>query len=188
MGTDKAWLAFGDEFLLQRVVRVMRDVVDPIVVVAAEGQQLPPLPDNIEVVRDLHLARGPLEGMRAGFLALAGKAPQAYVTSCDAPFLSADFVTRVVSRLGDMEIAAPRIAGRWQPLSAVYRIGLLDRIEAMLDEDRRRGSDLLSACQTRAIEASEFADIDPALNSLRSCNTPEEYQQALLDAAMHPSR
>lgn len=184
MGTDKAWLPFGDEFLLQRVVRVLRGVVDPLVVVAAVGQELPPLPDGVEVVRDLHLARGPLEGMRAGFLALAGHAQQAYVTSCDAPFLSADFVARVISRLGDAEIAAPRIAGRWQPLSAVYRLEVLKAIHAMLDEDRRRVSDLLNERLTQAIEATEFADIDPTLNSLRSCNTPEEYQQALLDASI----
>jgi molybdenum cofactor guanylyltransferase len=43
MGRPKAWLPFGSEFMLQRVVRILSDVVSPIAVVAAPGQDLPPL-------------------------------------------------------------------------------------------------------------------------------------------------
>ena len=38
MGTPKCWLPFGDEVLLQRVVRVVGGVLSPVVVVAAKGQ------------------------------------------------------------------------------------------------------------------------------------------------------
>ena len=47
MGQPKAWLPFGPERMLQRVVRLVgRGGVGPIVVVAAPGQDLPPLPDR----------------------------------------------------------------------------------------------------------------------------------------------
>src|SRR5262249_57842743 len=74
MGRPKAWLAFGDELMLQRVVRVLREVVDPVVVVAAPGQDVPPLPDTVEIVRDEVEGRGPLQGLAAGLAALEGKA------------------------------------------------------------------------------------------------------------------
>src|SRR3712207_5253303 len=64
MGQAKAWLPFGPELMLQRVVRLLGQAVQPIVVVAAEGQDLPPLPPKTEVVRDAVSDRGPLEGLR----------------------------------------------------------------------------------------------------------------------------
>ena len=44
MGLPKAWLPFGDETMLQRVVRIVATVANPVVVVAAENQELPELP------------------------------------------------------------------------------------------------------------------------------------------------
>src|SRR3954447_23475389 len=87
MGQPKAWLPFAGELLLPRVVRLLGEVVTPIVVVAAVGQELPPLPTAIEVIRDEEPGRGPLQGLVAGLTALQGKAEAAYVSSCDVPFL-----------------------------------------------------------------------------------------------------
>lgn len=44
MGRAKAWLPFGPERMLQRVVRLVREAVGPVVVVAAPGQECPPCP------------------------------------------------------------------------------------------------------------------------------------------------
>ena len=72
MGTSKALLPFGDETMLQRVVRLLSTVVSPIVVVAAAGQSLPDLQADVIVTRDEQQGRGPLEGLRAGLKALPG--------------------------------------------------------------------------------------------------------------------
>jgi molybdopterin-guanine dinucleotide biosynthesis protein A len=100
MGRPKAWLPFGVELMLQRVVRVVRAAADPVVVVAAPGQDVPPLPPEVEVVRDEVEGKGPLGGLAAGLAALDGKADAAYLSSCDVPFLKPEFVERVVSFLG----------------------------------------------------------------------------------------
>src|SRR5436309_3861988 len=70
MGLPKATLPFGPELMLQRVVRLLSAVVQPIVVVAAPNQELPPLPGNVLLARDEREARGPLEGLFAGLSAL----------------------------------------------------------------------------------------------------------------------
>ena len=54
MGTSKALLPFGPETMLQRVVRLLGDIVSPIVVVAAVDQELPELPRGVIVTRDEH--------------------------------------------------------------------------------------------------------------------------------------
>src|SRR5205085_2744302 len=75
------------------------EVVDAVVVVAAPGQDVPPLPDGVEIVRDEVEGKGPLAGLAAGLAALAGRADAAYLSSCDVPFLRSAFVRRVVSFL-----------------------------------------------------------------------------------------
>jgi hypothetical protein len=64
MGVPKLSLPFGPELMLQRVVRLLSTVVDPIIVVAAPGQELPPLDPSVAIIRDRREARGPLEGHR----------------------------------------------------------------------------------------------------------------------------
>ena len=97
MGTPKAWLPVGGEVLLQRTVRTVGAAASPVVVVAAVGQAVPPLPAGVAVVRDEVADRGPLAGLAAGLAALGGRADAAYLSACDAPLLSAAFVRRMVA-------------------------------------------------------------------------------------------
>jgi molybdopterin-guanine dinucleotide biosynthesis protein A len=173
MGRPKAWLPFAGESMLARVVRLLGEVVNPIVVVAAPGQQVPPLPTAMRVVRDEERGRGPLQGLSAGLAALDGLCEAAYLSSCDVPFLRPAFVGRLVELLGQHACCVPRVSTYHHPLAAVYR---LDRL---LAENRLRPVFLFDAVPTRIVEAAELAEVDPTFESLRNLNTPEEYEIAL---------
>lgn len=177
MGKPKAWLPVGNEVMLQRVVRVLGDVVRSIVVVAAPDQEVPPLPAGVEVARDEIEGRGPLQGLAAGLAALEGKVDAAYLSSCDVPFLTAAFVRRVIGLLGSAPIAVPHVGGFPQPMAAVYRVSVRPVVEELLAADRRRPVFLFDAVPTRFIAAEEL----PELDSLRNLNTPEDYAAALRD-------
>jgi molybdopterin-guanine dinucleotide biosynthesis protein A len=180
MGRAKAWLPVGDECMLQRVVRILSGVVQPVVVVAAPGQEVPPLGESVAVVRDDRPGRGPLEGIAAGLRALAGaNADAAYVSSCDVPLLQPAFVVRVRQALEDWDIAVPFVAGRHHPLAAVYRIGVLAAVDRLLQAERRRPVFLFESARTRMLTADELREADPDLQSLRNVNTPEDYELAL---------
>jgi molybdopterin-guanine dinucleotide biosynthesis protein A len=181
MGKPKAWLPFGDELMLQRVVRILGEAVHPIVVVAAPDQAVPPLPADVAVVRDEEKGRGPLQGLAAGLAALAGRADAAYLSSCDVPFLRPAFVRRLIDLIGEHAICAPRVDGRDHPLAAVYRFNVADTVRRLLQENRLRTSQLLELVPTRIVEADELVDVDPRLESLRNVNTPEEYAAALVE-------
>src|SRR5262245_49311926 len=119
MGRPKAWLPFGGEQMLPRVVRLLGEVVAPVVVVAAPGQDLPPLPAGIEIVRDPEPDRGPLQGLAAGLAALRGQADAAYLSSCDVPLLRPAFVRRMIDLMGDAAVCVPDVGGYRHPLAAV---------------------------------------------------------------------
>ena len=191
MGRPKAWLPFGGEPLLVRVVGHIRAVAAPIVVVAAPGQDVPELPASIEVVRDEVSGRGPLQGMLAGLSALAGRADVAFVSSTDAPFLRPELVRRLeaLRAESDHDVVVPRAQGHDHPLCAVYRVSMQAVIARVLTSGIRRTSAALDRARTRFVDEPELlADrmlcaADPRLWSLRNINTPEEYAAALRDAS-----
>jgi molybdopterin-guanine dinucleotide biosynthesis protein A len=184
MGTPKASLPFGDETMLQRVVRILGSVASPIVVVAAEGQALPPLPAHVIVTHDEREGRGPLEGLRAGLKALPADADAAYVTSCDVPLLVPRFVERMAALAEGHDIAVMEIDGFPHPLSAVYRRRTLTHVEELLARDRLRPVFLFESVDTRKVQPSEMTAVDPDLRTLRNLNTREDYHDALALAGL----
>jgi molybdopterin-guanine dinucleotide biosynthesis protein A len=181
MGLPKAWLPFAGETMLGRVVRLLSTVVAPVVVVAAPGQDVPPLPVDVDVVRDPERGLGPMQGLAAGLAAVAGRARAAYVSSCDVPFLQPDFVRRMVELLGENHIAVPDVGGYRHPLAAVYRVDVLDVVRQLVQEGRLRMAFLFDLVPMRFVSEEELTAVDPGLRTLRNLNTPEEYEAALRD-------
>ena len=175
MGQPKAWLPFGNEFLLPRIVRILREVVDPIVVVAAPGQELPPLPAEVEIVRDREEGLGPLNGLASGLAALLNRVDAVYLSSCDVPFLRPAFVRRIIETLGECDIGIPKAEGYLHPLAAVYRVRVLPTVRRLLDSGCRRLQALTDEVPTRIVEAHELDGIA----SLRNLNSPADYETAL---------
>jgi len=183
MGTSKAMLPFGPETMLQRVVRLLGSIVDPIVAVAAVDQPLPDLPPDVIVMRDEREGRGPLEGLRAGLKGLPDDVDAAYVTSCDVPLLVPAFVEQMLDLARGYDIAVMEIDGFAHPLSAVYRRATLPHVETLLAQDRLRPAFLFDAVRTRRVRPEEMT-ADPGLLTLRNLNTRDDYQQALRTAGL----
>jgi molybdopterin-guanine dinucleotide biosynthesis protein A len=179
MGRPKAWLPVGQELMLARMTRIVRQVVVPVVVVAAPGQELPRPGDAVEVVRDREKGRGPLQGISAGLEALQGRADAAFVCSCDLPFLRPTLIEQLIRLLGEATACVPFVQGRWHPLAAVYRLEVKETVDRLLGESRLRMTDLIACVPARKVEESELREFDPELESLRNVNTPEEYEAAL---------
>jgi molybdopterin-guanine dinucleotide biosynthesis protein A len=185
MGGPKAWLPFGPERMLQRVVRLVGEVVAEVVVVAAPGQDLPDLPVGIRFARDASEGRGPMEGLAAGLVALGDGVRFAYVTGTDVPFLVPGWISRLRTLIGDADLAIPRVGGRLQTLAALYRTATtLPAARRLLAEGRLRMTDLAAAVATREVRADELRDVDPNLDTLANLNTLDDYLAALRKAGL----
>jgi molybdopterin-guanine dinucleotide biosynthesis protein A len=182
MGQPKAWLPFGAERMLQRVVRLVGEAVEVIVVVAAPGQELPTLPEAVRVVRDHVSGRGPLQGLAAGLAALPHVIELAYATATDVPFLNPAWVTRLGALIGDHDLAIPLVDTYHHPLAALYRREtVLPAVNALLSADRLRPFFLMEAVRARIVSAEEMRIADPELRTLRNLNTPDDYRAALAE-------
>lgn len=179
MGHPKAMLPFGPELMLQRVVRLLSEVVSPIAVVAAPGQDLPELPADIILARDQREGRGPLEGLLAGLTPLVGRVDAAYATSCDVPLLETAFVRQMIARLGKHDIAVPVEEKFQHPLAAVYRTGIVPHIADLLARDQLRPVFLFNRVSTGRVPVEELREVDPELRTLANLNHPGDYLAAL---------
>jgi len=172
MGQDKASLAFGNETLLQRAVRVVREVADDVIVVARAGQAAPA---GVRVVHDPVEDLGPLAGLAAGLAAATTDVN--IVIACDMPLIKSAVLARLVALRGDADICVAVADGHASPLCAVYRSSVAAVADELLAGGERRVMALLARVQTKRVDAAAFRDIDPDLDSFVSCNTPEAYQK-----------
>ncbi len=181
MGRDKANLPFGPEAMLQRVVRILGQIVSQsaIIVVAAEGQSLPKLPAEVLVARDQHPHRGPLEGLAAGLDSLPNDVEAIYASSCDVPLIQPHFVETMFSKLGKNDVAVAYDGKFHHPLAAVYRPHVLTTIRRLLAENELRPRKLFAEVNTLVVDTAELQGVDPNLSTLLNLNCPEDYQQAL---------
>lgn len=174
MGLDKALLDWHGTPLVVHVADVLRDALDgPLVVVHAEGQELPPL-RGVELACDAVPARGPLEGLRAGLAALDGRVDAAFVTAVDVPLLERRLVGLLSRSLADADVALAELEHDRPPLPGVFRITLLPVVDRLLADGRRALRDLLACAAVVTVPEQAVREADPGLGSFRPLNTPEE--------------
>jgi molybdopterin-guanine dinucleotide biosynthesis protein A len=154
-----------------------------MIVVAAPGQELPALAADVAIVRDSVSGRGPLQGLAAGLAAFDNSVDLIYATATDVPFLEPRWMTRLVELAAGYDLVIPHVAGFYHPLAALYRpAAVLPAIESLLLADRLRPVFLVEAVKTRVVDEGEMRAVDPALDTLRNLNYPEDYERALADA------
>jgi molybdopterin-guanine dinucleotide biosynthesis protein A len=184
MGQPKMSLPFGDELMLPRVVRILSEVVSPIVVVAAADVEPPALPADVIIARDEHEGLGPLAGLAAGLAAMPAGVEAAYASACDVPLLKPAFVRFLLDALGEKQMVIPREEKYYHPLAAVYKTELAGQVATMIDQRRLRPVFLIEECDSCTIDVETLRQVDPELDSLRNLNTPEDYEAALRDAGL----
>jgi molybdopterin-guanine dinucleotide biosynthesis protein A len=181
MGKEKPWLDWGSQTLLQHVVDVLRQTVSEVLVVAAPGQELPPLPNEVRRQDDPIRYEGPLCGMQVGLEALAATCRYAFMTGCDSPFITSAFVAEIASRVGPHEIVVPKDDKFMHQLAAVYRTSLAPRVQELIQQGKRKPRFLLDQSDTLIVDPRELQSYDPSGLTLKNLNTPEDYEAALHD-------
>lgn len=183
MGHDKPSLPFGDETLLARVLRLVRETVPDVLLVAREGQELP---GGLEAVRDPAEGLGPLAGIAAGLAAAGGE--RVFVAACDMPLLRPALVRRLLELSVGFDACVPVISGFPVPTCAVYAKATAERARQRVAERRLSPRALLESVHTRWVEEEVLRSVDPDLASFLDCDTPEAYRAALAAAGLAGSR
>jgi len=178
-GGDKCLLPLAGQAVLARIIERARPQVGPLVLnangdaarFAAFG-----LPVAADVVEGF---AGPLAGILTGMEWARANAPDcAWLASfaCDAPFLPADLVARLVATVAasgvDMSCATSR--GREHPVFGLWPVRLADDLRHALVGEGIRKVDVWTA-RYHLVRAEFAADpLDPFFN----LNAPEDFERA----------
>ncbi len=162
MGTPKAALEWHGSTLLRRTVGILaRATGGPVVVVRAQGQQLPGLPADIRLVDDPREGKGPVQGIAAGLAAVEDLADVAFVSSTDMPFLHPAFVRRVLRAVHEgADVGLPVARGYPQPLAAAYKTTLAQTAEHLVKAERLRPAFLFEQCAVSRLDEAALLEDD----------------------------
>jgi molybdopterin-guanine dinucleotide biosynthesis protein A len=177
MGRPKPLLPFGDETLIERVVRRLAGQSSEVVVVGGPHLQLPRLPESIRVVEDEIPLQGPLAGIAYGLQ--AARSDLSFVCGCDHPFLDPAIGRLLADRVRDGDGAVVLSGGVPQPLLAVYRKRVATIAAAMLASGERRAARLVERARLVEVCDEDVLAVDPSGLSLVDIDTPLAYREAL---------
>jgi molybdopterin-guanine dinucleotide biosynthesis protein A len=184
MGRNKALIDFGGGSILRRTSDLIRPLVDELFLVADDP--LPYLDLALPTIPDVHRGCGPLGGIHAALRHAAH--PLVLCVACDLPLLGPGVLEMLLGSAGPGDDALlPRIAGRPEPLLAVYGRGALAAFEGAIVAGRLKVLDALEGLRVRFIEEDALAAADPALLSFVNVNTPDELAAARAHAAREPA-
>lgn len=171
---NKAFAKMTSQYLIERIVSVLREVFPMLILVTNSPAEYCCL--GVEVVTDLIPGRGPLSGIHAGLVA----SPYSlnFVVACDMPFVSGTLATYLVSRATpDTDAVVPVIRGYREPLYAVYRKTCVAPVEAYLQKGVYKVTSFYDSIQVRYIFEKELAPFGGA-KSFFNINTREDLKRA----------
>lgn len=178
LGMSKILLEIGGRTVLDHIIDCLRDVFPSILLVLKKGNQVPAMSatPGVEVIPDALPSNGPLVGI---YTALQNSpAPYVFVMACDMPYPNMDLVRGMLREAAGREAVVPRMNGHLEPLFAVYRRDLLEKVRAFLDEDRLKIPDLIAELDVRYFEKDEISSYDPDFRSFFNVNTLEDLRSA----------
>lgn len=162
--------------LLSRTVALLARLFEEVIVVGAEKELPPELrqerPPGLLLARDLLPGRGPLAGIQAGLARTSREG--VFFVACDMPFLHPALIRRMSRGFLDSgcDIRLPRVGPWIEPLHALYRAGLAERMRRLL----LQGTDLsiraiFAECRTCYFQVEDTPRVRRAFFNL---NTPED--------------
>jgi len=182
MGTDKAFLNFGDGTFLIRAVNTLSTVCKncvKIVVNKAQTNFIEKLPADVSHIFDAYENRGALGGIHAALSECQSE--WAIILAVDLPLVTSEAIenlSRIAYKSKDFAAIVPiQTDERPQPLCAVYHVkNSLPNLENLLDEMTSASvRDFLKVVPTRFIRQKELT-INEHEDLFFNVNCPSDFQ------------
>ena len=175
MGTPKPLLLYKGEPLYRRLLRLLREVADPVM--AAPRDQELAFPAWVRVVADWPGIPGPMGGVLGAMKEAVSS--HLLVVGTDFPLLTTEFLAFLIRKAQGARDrgVVPSLAGQWQPLVAVYPVSWfsdLCRWHAQSGSVSLRRFLTENAHRVVAVTEQVYPSLAQRLVNL---NTPESYER-----------
>ena len=163
MGRDKAFLPFGQGVLIDRVIEVLRQVADDVILItnAPELYRHFDLPMFADVVPET----GSLGGIYTGLV--TAKTPYSLCLACDMPFVDPAFLRFLCDTAAQADVVIPQNAEDFQPLCAVYSQACREPIRQNIEAGRLKITGFFDQVRVRVITGELLTHYDPQCHVLQ---------------------
>lgn len=176
MGENKAFLRIGGERLIDRTVRLFRQVFREVIIVTTNP--LDYLDQEAVIVTDILPGKGALGGLYTGLFYSTDE--YAFLAACDMPFLNTSFMEYMLQQTTGYDIVVPAPPDGLQPLHAIYARRCLPAIRARLDKNRLQIKDFYPERPLLKISPEVLDTFDPDRRMFLNVNTPEDLEKLSL--------
>ncbi len=175
LGRNKLAQMIGDRTLLERVVDRLSLLSGEILVVIAQGQPKPAVPQT-KVVVDLYPGKGVLGGIYTGLV--AAQSFHVLVVAADMPFLNSSLLRYLIQLSPAYDVIIPKIGDELEPLHAIYSKNCLAPIQQQIEQGKLKVRDFLDQVRVRYVEEAEINRFDPKKVSFFNINTSADLGKA----------
>ncbi|MHB8056946.1 MAG: molybdenum cofactor guanylyltransferase [Desulfuromonadaceae bacterium] len=170
MGQDKAFLCIDGAPVIERLLTVLSTNFSQLLLVGDrperfEAYQVPVLPDLYP--------GSSLGGLYTGLYHAENS--HIFVSSCDLPFPNAELVHLICSLREGYDAVVPTTGQGMEPLFALYDKSCLPAMQAALNEENYRITELLAGLHVNYIAPDLVGAVDRDGRGLLNINTPQEY-------------
>ncbi|MGL5054589.1 MAG: molybdenum cofactor guanylyltransferase [Fusobacteriaceae bacterium] len=174
---DKAFLMYNGRFFIDILIEKLTDFKEVIVVTNSPEKYTKYVKDykysnNIKIVTDKIKNIGPIGGIYTGLL--TSKYDENFILSCDTPFISEEFIKYMKELSGDYLIAVPTHEANMEPLCAIYKKGIIKKIEKSIEEKNYRVNSIFNESHVKRIKLENFLDKEMIIKRFYNVNTDYE--------------
>lgn len=183
MGTNKALLKIDDQTIIEKVIDLMKEIFDEVVISTNE----PELYDNINTpkIRDRFPGFGPLAGIHSTLTEL--QTNKIFITTCDLPFINRALINFLLNIDTDEMIVVPKAENKVQYHCGIYDKKILPLLEKILtnvfdakNNNQEVKNSALSLWNFAERVGVKIVDVEEKIfytkNLFFNINTPEEYE------------
>lgn len=170
MGTNKAFLEVGGERILDRTIRIFRELFDEIILVT--NAPLDYLDYDIRVVTDIIKGKAALGGIYTGLFYASHE--HAFVSPCDMPFMQRDFIAFMIEKIGTYDIVVPQTTGGLEALHAIYAKRCMPVIKRHMERDNLKINTIYRKSRTLTLSKETVSSFDPSEEMFFNVNAPDD--------------
>jgi molybdopterin-guanine dinucleotide biosynthesis protein A len=134
-GMTKAKMIIDGRPLIEKTIKTLQAVFNDIIIITNTKDEFSKY-KHIRMTGDIYQGIGPLGGLHSAILNTEGEA--VFVVACDMPELSADIIRYIIREYEDTdcEVLIPEYNGHIEPLHALYKRNILNRLESFIETGR----------------------------------------------------
>jgi|WetSurMetagenome_2_1015567.scaffolds.fasta_scaffold218039_1 molybdenum cofactor guanylyltransferase len=184
MGTNKSLLMIGMLTVIERVVKLMKNLFQEVIIITNQPGEYSFL--DLPMFEDIHKNTGPLAGIQSALVNATTE--KSFIISCDMPLMTEDVIKYLVEYPTNKLITIAKADNFVQQLCGLYSQSLIPYIENIIEKNnterdernpdqRKRGCSVLELIKNVPAEIinieREYKDYRPG--TFYNMNRPEEF-------------